>query len=74
MQLMLNDGEREIIRKTLCIYKVILKDKSGEKFAEQACSTGLMNFYFNLLDCWFRQSIRYLMEMFKITILKWHFQ
>lgn len=34
MQLMLNDGEREIIGKTLFIYEVILKDKLGEKVAK----------------------------------------
>lgn len=61
---------RLLERLCMCIYKVILKDKSGEKFAEQGCFTSLLNFYFNLLDCWFRQSIRYLMEMFKIAILK----
>lgn len=74
--LMLNDGESEI-RKTLCAYmkQVILKDKSAEKFVKQACFTVLIYLFFFLFDglpvSW---SIRCLVEIFKITILKWHFQ
>lgn len=43
---MLCDGESEIIRKTLCAYieQVILKYKSADKFAKQACFTGLKKF------------------------------
>lgn len=52
LQLMLNDGESEIIRKTLCAYmkQVILKDKSAEKFVKQACFTVLIFFFFYLMD------------------------
>lgn len=48
LQLMLNDGESEIIRKTSCAYmkQVILKDKSAEKFVKQACFTVLIFFFF----------------------------
>lgn len=48
LQLMLNDGESEIIRKTLCAYikQIILKDKSVEKFAKRACFTVLILFFF----------------------------
>lgn len=71
---MLCDGESEIIRKTLCAYieQVILKYKSADKFAKQACFTGLKKFclLINLLDYWFKQSIKYQMKMFEITSFK----